>query len=700
MKRSDRKLWSNLLVSILISPYFMALILTAAVVPFLPSVDRYFVEEAGCARTDKPGSIVNWYDMNGDRVSEKLILFNNNVGQAAVKMEDARGGLGGWWDFRGSSDAIQPFFGDYDHDSLAEIYFVSRAEDSLFLASLEPFSAPGEKGSQVFLTLLRNANGIFDFGVGSTFLCDMQGDGFDEVHVTARAGHSLLPRTHFVFDRYNDTILKGPVSGGLGHFYPANVDHDAFPELIWVSSSLRNLPDTLDIPLHDSCAWLAVLDDDLQFLFEPVPFGGHKSWITPALIRNDGRVFLLVLHENYISGQQPPRLLLYDIEGRMVRQTCLDKPDSKEFYCLDYRTGSSGHVILLDATGEIFRVDTTLRPEPVAKLPDICGAPPHRFDLDMDGREELVFTCKDRSVLVIARDDYSHPVHIRLPASHGYNLSLQSKGSDPPLLFIQQGDLEHWYRYGRNPWFLVSYARWPGIYLAMLLLVFISRYLQTLQIRRQKAIRDKIASLQLAVAANSLEPHFILNTLNTVSSMIYKEEREKAHRIITRFSQLVHSMLLHSEHIAVTLQEEVEFLEHYLAVQQLRYGGIFEYRIDIPATIDRTMEVPKMMLQQYAENAIKHGLRPRGEGGLLSITAESNDGSVVFRIRDNGIGREAAKQNPVPGTGRGLATMEEILGLYARIHGVLISQTIRDLEDVDGKSSGTEVVVEVRGRKE
>jgi two-component system LytT family sensor kinase len=105
--------------------------------------------------------------------------------------------------------------------------------------------------------------------------------------------------------------------------------------------------------------------------------------------------------------------------------------------------------------------------------------------------------------------------------------------------------------------------------------------------------------------------------------------------------------------------------------------------------------VPKMIIQSYAENAIKHGLMHRKTGGLLTIVIRREDSVLQLIIEDNGVGREKAAQLNPDTTRRGFRIMERTIELYRKLYHTEINQLIEDLKDEEGNPSGTRVILTI-----
>ena len=144
-----------------------------------------------------------------------------------------------------------------------------------------------------------------------------------------------------------------------------------------------------------------------------------------------------------------------------------------------------------------------------------------------------------------------------------------------------------------------------------------------------------LLAARVAALASQINPHFLFNTLTSISSLI-RSQPETARTLIVKLSGLLRRLLRSQEHF-VTLREELEAIDEYLDIEAVRFGPklTIEKSID-PASLD--VVVPSMLLQPLVENSIKHGLSPKiGEGRILIRSTRANGHSIIDII-DNGVG--------------------------------------------------------------
>jgi two-component system LytT family sensor kinase len=184
---------------------------------------------------------------------------------------------------------------------------------------------------------------------------------------------------------------------------------------------------------------------------------------------------------------------------------------------------------------------------------------------------------------------------------------------------------------------------------------------------------------------SQINPHFLFNTLNTVSSLI-RFDPDMARGVVLKLSNILRRLLRKHETF-VPLREELEFIDDYLDIEVIRFG---RDKLQIFKEIDEeTLEtfVPSMLLQPMVENSIKHGLAPRLEGGQIHLRTRQSNGRLLIEIEDNGMGISPERLAAVYGGGIGISNVHERLRL---LYG---DQFKMDIRSKGGK--GTQIHIEI-----
>jgi two-component system LytT family sensor kinase len=153
---------------------------------------------------------------------------------------------------------------------------------------------------------------------------------------------------------------------------------------------------------------------------------------------------------------------------------------------------------------------------------------------------------------------------------------------------------------------------------------------------RTSRLEAQLAQAQLKVLKMQLDPHFLFNALHSISSLMHQDV-EAADDVLARLSDLLRMSLEDVNEQEVTLKREMEFLDGYLAIQQIRFRDRFHVRVNIdPKSLDAL--VPNMILQPLVENAVQHGIASRAGAGQLEIRSAVENGTVRLEVRDDGPG--------------------------------------------------------------
>ena len=163
-------------------------------------------------------------------------------------------------------------------------------------------------------------------------------------------------------------------------------------------------------------------------------------------------------------------------------------------------------------------------------------------------------------------------------------------------------------------------------------------YYRKLQERewRTAELERRLAEAKLMALQMQLNPHFLFNTLHTISALMHKDV-EAADRMIARLSELLRLALENTDANEVSLGEELDFLKRYLEIEQTRFGERLAVRMDIaPDTLN--LRVPNLLLQPLVENAIRHGIEPHARPGVIELSSHRKQGRLHLQVRDNGAG--------------------------------------------------------------
>ena len=162
-------------------------------------------------------------------------------------------------------------------------------------------------------------------------------------------------------------------------------------------------------------------------------------------------------------------------------------------------------------------------------------------------------------------------------------------------------------------------------------------------------LETRLVQAQLDALRTQLHPHFLFNTLNSISVLMHKDT-EAAERMLLQLSNLLRVTLAGNLAHEIELRQELEILAHYLAIEQIRFQDRLTVRMHIDPTALEAL-VPQLFFQPLVENAIRHGIAERDSRGIIDLQAERRNGKIYLEVRDNGSGLDTATENLIEGVG-------------------------------------------------
>lgn len=214
--------------------------------------------------------------------------------------------------------------------------------------------------------------------------------------------------------------------------------------------------------------------------------------------------------------------------------------------------------------------------------------------------------------------------------------------------------------------------------------------------RKEEAMERTVNELKLQALRAQMDPHFIFNCLNSIDKYILMEQGEKASRYLNSFARLVRLILNQSESVSVPLEKEAEMLRYYLELEALRFKTPFAWEVKVdPDLLLAEAELPTMLVQPYAENAIWHGLQHKDGAGRITVEFRKLGNDLECVVEDDGIGREASARINAERRrahhSMGMRVNADRLRLYAETHSSSVRTDIEDLRDIEGQPRGTRV---------
>jgi two-component sensor histidine kinase len=665
----------QLLKKIIYSSGFLAAIPAILIMVFLhPFVSKYTLS------VEPEGAHVGqfWYsDLNTDSVSE-TVYTAKGIPYFYVGVRDYNNHFYDQWNL---TDSLNPyisdiFFGDYDHNHSKEIYIFTHKADSLFLNVNEMLSTHGTRMDRIFITRIGFINGQVTSVLSPVGFFDENGDGKDELYFEITTGFRSDPRRVYYFDLVSKS-LKSSQFTGIICMNPKmkDIDGDKRPEIFGTMSACGNFGK--NVPYSDSSTWLMVFNERLQFKFPPVEFPGYVNGLEVNGYKNES-------FRGYVLSHLPlgvdttvlkPQIIIASSDGKLIAHR-LYSDLGLSGYIRSYvvESDKSDKIYLLQ--NKFLELNSNLELIRTVDLPFHSQIQAFQMDLNGDGKDEFLLYSDAEEKLVTYNQELQKLTENSFKATDSsWKFSHYLSKDHVYKAFFISGSSGYFLNLIRNKYSFLGYLFYPGIYLI-----------------QKESLNRRLVTLQLQGIKSQLDPHFTFNTLNSIASLIYLEDRELAYDYMNKFTQLLRGLINDAERIYRSLGEELEFVTTYLDLEKLRFGDRFNYEIIIDENVSQREQVPKLVLHTFAENAIKHGIMSRAEGGILKIKVVRENNYLKLSIEDNGIGRTKAEGQSTS-TGKGLKLTGEFYDILNQINKKPIKHFIVDLHNDAGVPVGTRVEV-------
>jgi two-component system sensor histidine kinase YesM len=204
---------------------------------------------------------------------------------------------------------------------------------------------------------------------------------------------------------------------------------------------------------------------------------------------------------------------------------------------------------------------------------------------------------------------------------------------------------------------------------------------------------------ELNILQEQIKPHFLYNTFDAISALILLEKNKEAYTMIKALGNFYKTSLSSGKEI-IPINEEIKTVENYLTILKMRYKDIFTTEFHIDNEIVH-YKIPKLILQPFVENAVYHGIKPKGETGIISITACQKENFILFIIEDTGVGmdEEVLQQISIQDDTKTTAHF----GIRGTIERLKIFYGVKDVFSIESKKTiGTKVTltIPIKGESE
>ena len=484
-----------------------------------------------------------------------------------------------------------------------------------------------------------------DFNITTGGFYDLNKDGYKEFIFAIHALLSKEPRALYAFDIHNKILMVNDVKYAPIDYPVINYNTDIGHVITVSNNTPENAPGPYEKYYSDSLSYLFVFNDKLEFLFPPVVQTKKKSNICSIAINEDGELFIYAIF-NGETNHDTSWLLKYNRLGELVGRKRLS---NRNYDFFSYEDEDSSKIVLYNVSTNItFEVSSDL--DFIGMKNDVLtGDEIHQFDINNDGKLELITCIGDLSKIFVYQKGFMHPIAIDFPKLDASNFivskcNFEDGGAN---LYFQSKGIGQYLFYTKNPYYYFKFPFYLVIYLFISLFLHILLKLQRTNLQKKYEQEKRMTELELLTIKNQIDPHFTFNAINTLSSFFYEGDKKTAHEFLVDFSTLIRNTLNNSKKISITLKDEIEFVENYLKLQQFRYVDKFDF-------------------------------------------------SFQIEITDDGIGRKKSKQvqnYKQISTGHGHTIIRQIVEMYNRLNGTEVNFEISDLKNANRRIIGTKVII-------
>lgn len=645
----------------------------------------------------KDNAYITYHDLNHDGNLELIMGIDSEIGTASILIYKHDGELVGQYNYPGKfplRNNSRIWIDDYNNDCLSEIYFFTHQQDSAFLQILAVNDDPDPVFErEVFIDTVRSTKtGIRDYGASVDQMADVDGDGEKEVLFSMRAYYTYTPRKIGFYDvatekiTYSDNFAAKPYIRFLGL-------RNGEPVFRVVTSAHANIEDPNPYYGSDFNSQLFLVNSNLEVIQGPVTYSEYHGTKYHTILPERKQIFTISIPDKAENNKTRVITRLFDYRLNIIKQNSFLLPDKikaplrlncknglaygskNKFFFIDYKTLQ--HTQTFEFEFPLSRETTFLNLDKDSQKETIGINSSHIYVIDNDMKtlttRPAAFPAKKKTYIE------------KIPGEENHNRFLVQNQNEYAI-----------YAYQENEAYIFQYPFYFLIYVLSAAFTYGITTITRRNAQKKYRLEREMLNLQLKSARNQASPHFTYNLLNAISSAILHEDKDKAHNMVTSMGKLMRSSLENSEKVERSLKEELEFVDNYLSLEKQRFNSVLSYEIEIADDADTEVPVPKMLLQIFVENAIKHGIQHlMDRKGKVSIIVLSHQERNIVKITDNGIGRKAAKKHNAKSSKTGLNIVDKIVQLHKKLNDYKIDYEIKDLYHDNNQPAGTQVIINI-----
>jgi hypothetical protein len=585
-----------------------------------------------------------------------------------------------------------------DSNNQKEIYLLYYRGDSLFISGFEPFT-DNTVVNDYFITTFGRYLGETDFDIGSIVMADLNNDKYKELVFAIYCGYSVTTRKIISVDIHDKSFIQSPPAGQqlIHNLTLFDINGDNELEIFGNYGVFGNCKlISKSYPLTDTLGWLIVHKSNLKYLFDPFIIGKNPSRITtvPLMSAEGGKIAWY--YEYFGNNVDTSYIAISDLKGNLIKKKNVNYIIGNNGSFFTSFPGDKRNLMALYTSDGIIRIfDENIQIKEQYRVhPSKGDLFPICLDINQDGVNEFIFAENPEALFVLSHN-FEHIAKTDLiPENTEHLFSVNQNPPGDPLFSLSTNQFDYTFKYQENPIYKFRYLLMTGsFFLFFGIFIFIGGLFQLIAKRRYET-EKRLSEIQITALEKQLNPHFSLNVMNSIGALYESTDIEKARHYFGKYAKLLRSMLFLSGQISIPLEDELEFVRNYLDLEKLRMNNSFDYQILVKDNVPK-IGIPKMLIHNFAENAVKHGIRHLTKKGEIIIHTETSGKAVNISISDNGVGREKAREYSSMSTGKGMEILDETLKLYFTLNHVKITYKISDLYRENGESAGTKAEITI-----
>ncbi len=679
-----------------IIPAILALALTLGLIRYVPALSTRYLLKVERTEEIEADYVRHYHDLNGDGTSEIIELFYNSSENLAVKIRHLSEATINQFNLPGrlADGGAELDLYDVNGDGHTDVLICSEKNDTMYLSIIDDVFSHPTRFKCFALDPINQYNDYADYNFIPGGISDLNGDGHTEYVLAINGGHSLQPRRVYAIDYHNDTVLRSPVSGAAIHSLRLfDLDGNGLDEILVNTTATDNFD--FDFPYMDTTAWLVMLNSKLDYCRPPVSMNDHLSFVELEPFTYEGEGFILS-NQRYREGDKVYALFsIYDEFYTVICERRMIRPRSRNLtFFRDSESTELEHLKLI-TDEKVYSLDFDLSFTDSLRREVPRGFDHSKARFDLDGNDDMEYIFRSNQDIVVLRSDLRHPALCDVDLTEHdmrSRISVIKEDSGDRLLFVHQESEDTWLSYHQNGWIKYRVLLYPLIFVLLFGLFYHTGNLQIRMVRKRYEKDRLISQLQLQSIKNQLDPHFTYNALNAVGSLIYKGEKDLAYQYLKGVTDLLRMVSGDAPDVCWTLAEELDFVRKFLEIEKLRFREKFVYSIAGESALGE-IQMPKLSVLTFVENALKHGLRNKVDDRKLEIALAALDGGLKIGIRDNGVGRQSAEKYREEKSGKGIKIMKKYFKQFNEASGRKARFEITDLFDTEGKPAGTLVEI-------